>query len=361
MEHFKAKLNQRKVTDSLRGLKTTPAYLIDFCSNDYLGFAKTIQVPETSAMTGSTGSRLLRGNHAIHEEVEQIIALHHQVESALLFNSGYTANLGLIDCITERNHIILYDSLVHASIRDGIRLSTAKAYAFEHNNVVALQQQLEKHQGAIIWVITESVFSMDGDQAPLVAMADLCENYEAKLIVDEAHALGVFGENGAGLVNELELTNKVFASIITFGKALGCHGAAVIGNNLLRDYLINFCRAFIYTTALPPAAVQHIKQAYEQLLDNTQQELLHQNITLFKRQLKKSVRVIPSASAIQCIIISGNNPVKKAAAQLQQKGIDVRPILNPTVPAGQERLRICLHSFNTAEEISTLTKVINDL
>jgi len=361
MEHFTAKLNQRKVTDSLRGLKTSPAYLIDFCSNDYLGFAKSIQVTETTAMAGSTGSRLLRGNHAIHEEVEQIIAQHHLAESALLFNSGYTANLGLIDCITERNHIILYDALVHASIRDGIRLSTAKGYAFEHNNLTALQQQLEKHQGDTIWVITESVFSMDGDQAPLIAMADLCEKYEAKLIVDEAHALGVFGKNGAGLVNELGLTNKVFASIITFGKALGCHGAAVIGNNLLRDYLINFCRAFIYTTALPPAAVQHIKQGYQQLLDSRNQQQLHQNIALFKKQLKHTVRVIPSDSAIQCIIISGNEQVKLAAKQLQQKGMDVRPILSPTVPISQERLRICLHSFNTAEEISTLTKVINDL
>lgn len=361
MEHFTQKLSKRKQENALRVLPNRNNALVDFCSNDYLGFAKSIQVPETNTMVGSTGSRLLRGNHAIHEEVEQIIAKHHEAESALLFNSGYTANLGLIDCITERNHIILYDALAHASIRDGIRLSTAKGYAFEHNNLTALQQQLEKHQGATIWVITESVFSMDGDQAPLEAMVALCEKHQANLIVDEAHALGVFGKNGAGLVHELDLCNKVFARVITFGKALGTHGAAVLGSKQLKDYLINFCRAFIYTTALPPAAVQHIKQGYQQLLDSGNQQQLYQNIALFKKQLKHSVRVIPSDSAIQCIIISGNEQVKLAAKQLQQNGMDVRPILSPTVPVSQERLRICLHSFNTAEEISTLTNAINEL
>jgi 8-amino-7-oxononanoate synthase len=361
MEHFTQKLAKRKQENALRVLPNSNNSLIDFCSNDYLGFAKPMQTAQSISMVGSTGSRLLRGNHAIHEETEQIIALHHKAESALLFNSGYTANLGLIDCITERNHIILYDALAHASIRDGIRLSIAKGYAFEHNNLTALQQQLEKHQGAIIWVITESVFSMDGDQAPIVPMADLCEKYQANLIVDEAHALGVFGENGAGLVHELGICNKVFARIITFGKALGCHGAAIVGSNLLTDYLLNFCRAFIYTTALPPAAVQHIKQGYQQLLDSSNQQQLNQNIALFKKQLNHNVRIIPSISAIQCILISANKQVKLAAKQLQQKGMDVRPILSPTVPVSQERLRICLHGFNTAEEISTLTNAINEL
>ena len=360
MEHFTKKLAKRKQENALRVLPSSNHSLVDFCSNDYLGFA-TVNSEIHNLPSGATGSRLLKGNHTIHEKTEAFLADYHNSEAALLFNSGYTANLGLISTITERTHIVLYDELSHASLREGIQLSHAKSFSFKHNSLTDLKEKLSKWHGKVIWVITESVFSMDGDIAPLHEMASICHQYQAHLIVDEAHALGVFGMHGKGLINELKLENKVFARIVTFGKALGSHGAAVLGSKLLIDYLVNFCRAFIYTTALPPSQVAHILSQYKTLANGIAQEQLTKNIALFTSKLYNLSSLIPSKSAIQCIVVPGNNKVKAVAASFQQAGFDVRPILSPTVPSGQERLRICLHSFNTTEEINSLTKLIKEI
>jgi 8-amino-7-oxononanoate synthase len=217
-----------------------------------------------------------------------------------------------------------------------------------------------KQAKGICYVAIESVYSMDGDTPPIEAILALCENYGANLVVDEAHAIGLYK---FGLIDE-NLQNRIFAKIVTFGKALGCHGAVVLGSGLLREYLINFSRSFIYTTALPVHQIVAIKMSYELLINaDAEVDLLKNNIELFKENIKfkDQANLIASDSAIQCILLSDNNKAKETAAVLQNSGFDVRAILSPTVPAGSERIRICLHSFNTENEIIALTNILNDL
>lgn len=367
------KLDQRNENQSFR--KLSPSIdLIDFSSNDYLGFATSKTIFEQThhylnannfTQNGSTGSRLLSGNHTLNQIVEQQLTEFHNAESALIFNSGYTANMGFFSCVPQRNDIILFDEYCHASIRDGIRMSDAKGHKFRHNDLVHLDDMLQQHkQDTSIYIVTESVFSMDGDAPDLNALVKLCKKHDAQLIIDEAHAIGVFGENGSGKIQELKLENDVFARIITFGKALGCHGAAILGNIVLRDFLINFSRPFIYTTALSPHSLATISIAYKELInqhksDGSALKILRQNIIFFKAEMKrhKLQRLfIDSNSAIQSFIFSGNNNVKRISEELRQNGFDVKAILSPTVPKGQERLRFCVHSYNSTEEI---TKVMD--
>lgn len=358
--HINEKLNQRKQENAFRELKTNQ-HLVDFCSNDYLGLAKEPIIHLTNQFVenyGATGSRLISGNYKITEETEQFLADFYNVEAALIYNSGYNANIGLFQCLPQRNDTIIFDEFIHASIRDGIRLSNANHFSFEHNNTEALEKKLKQAKG-IIYVVVESVYSMDGDLAPIKAIVELCKKYQAALIVDEAHAVGIYGK-GKGLVEELKAENDVFARIVTFGKAFGTHGAAVLGSKSLKDYLINFSRAFIYTTALPLPSIISIKNAHEFLIKNLARiEKLKELIEYFKLSIVNyQLSIINSNSAIQCIIIPGNDAVKSVAKKIQEKGFDVRPVLSPTVLLGKERLRICLHSFNTKEEIEKLINVV---
>lgn len=365
------KLEFRKESNALRSLPI-PKNLIDFSSNDYLGLASSGElfdeihqylIDNDFKKNGATGSRLISGNHSLYQNTEEYIAQFHLAESALIFNSGYDANVGFFSSVPQRNDVILYDELCHASIRDGIQLSNAKSYKFAHNDVEDLEKLICKfssnsHLPSSIFIAIESVYSMDGDSPNLEEMIQLCEKYNCYLVVDEAHALGVFGDKGEGLIQILGLQNKVFARIMTFGKGLGCHGAAVLGCQELKSYLVNFARSFIYTTGLSMHSVATILKAYEQLVINgTSIQKLKENIVFFnqeKMRLGLKPMFVYSKSAIQCAIIPGNEKVKGIAIQLQEKGFDVKAILSPTVPEGQERLRICLHSYNTKEEISGL-------
>ncbi len=369
------KLQQREANNALRKL---PMHndLVDFASNDYLGFAKNEAIFDLShqlllnqklKINGATGSRLLSGNHKLYQITEDFIAEFHQSESALIFNSGYDANIGFFSSVPQRNDIILYDELCHASIRDGIQMSNAKAYKFQHNNVEDLEKQIIKlstnNQQPTTYIVTETVFSMDGDSPNLEELVNLCEKYNCNLVVDEAHALGVFGEYGQGLVQFQGLQEKVFARIITFGKGLGCHGAAILGSQDLKNYLVNFARSFIYTTALSPHSVATILIAYQHLKTEKESlEKLKSNIVFFnneKQMLGLKPLFVYSKSAIQCAIIPENEKVKSIANQLQEKGFDVKPILSPTVPQGQERLRFCLHSYNSEKQISEVLKQLS--
>ena len=360
-QHIQQQLDKRKQENAFRELKSNQQ-LVDFCSNDYLGFAKEPAIHQTNhhfENYGATGSRLISGNHVITEEVENYLANFYKTESALIFNSGYNANVGFFQCLPQRTDTIIYDEYIHASIRDGIKLSNAKNFAFEHNNLDAIENKLKQASG-LIYIVVESIYSMDGDQAPLKEITQLCKKYNAALIVDEAHAVGIFG-NGLGLVAELNLENDVFARVITFGKAFGGHGAAVRGSKSLKEYLINYSRAFIYTTALPLTSIVAIKNAHEFLLQNPLRiDELKELINYFKTSSLTTRHSSPSSfSAIHCLIIPSNTEVKQLAKKIQIHGFDVRPILSPTVPKGKERLRICLHSFNTKEQIDQLIKVIN--
>jgi 8-amino-7-oxononanoate synthase len=369
------KLEQREQNNSLRKL-ALPNHLIDFASNDYLGFSKSeaifnrthsFLIDNKIIQNGATGSRLLSGNHAVYQEAENYISKFHDSENALLFNSGYDANVGFFSAVPQRNDVILYDELSHASIRDGIQLSNAKSYKFQHNDFEDLERIILKlpsdnQQSTTIFVVTESVFSMDGDTPNLEKLVQLCNKNNCFLVVDEAHALGVFGDHGEGLVQMQGLQDEVFARIMTFGKGLGCHGAAILGSQKLIDYLVNFGRSFIYTTGLSPHSVATILVAYQHL--QTEKEALQklrENVIHFnqeKKQLGLNPLFVRSKSAIQSAIIPGNQKVKNIANQLQKKGFDVKAILSPTVPEGQERIRVCLHSYNSKEEISEMLQLL---
>ena len=257
------KIRERQDLNTYRELKL-PDRKIDFCSNDYLGIVKNrlLKFEEGySPLYGSTGSRLLAGNYPLIEDAEKSLATFHESEAALIFNSGYDANVGLLSSVPQRDDTILYDYLSHASIRDGIRLSFARAISFEHNNVSDLRNKIANASGNI-FVVTESVFSMDGDIAPIDELSEICNRYGAHLIVDEAHATGIIGERGEGLVQQSGFHSECFARVHTFGKAVGCHGAVVLGSHSLRNYLINFSRPFIYSTALPESAIMAINKSY---------------------------------------------------------------------------------------------------
>ncbi|MNK40243.1 8-amino-7-oxononanoate synthase [compost metagenome] len=364
-----AKLAQRNGANSLRKLPA-PNNLIDFSSNDYLGFSKSSQIFEQAhhyllenkiVQNGATGSRLISGNHNLYRETENYITAFHQAESAIIFNSGYDANVGLFSSVPQKRDMILYDEYIHASIRDGIRLSNAKAYKFSHNDVADLERLLKKayneNSENDIYVVTESVFSMDGDSPDLEKIKSLTGKYNAFLIIDEAHALGVMGKKGEGLVQ-----NKIFARIVTFGKGLGCHGAAILGSSQLKEYLVNFARSFIYTTGLPPHSLATILTAYNYLDNNfSERELLDNNIGFFSSEVNRlnlKDIFIKSESAIHCAVIPGNEKVKNISSVLRDNGFDVKAILSPTVPQGQERLRFCLHAYNTKQEITDVLQLL---
>lgn len=366
---LEASLLKRKEENALRAL-IQPSQLIDLSSNDYLGLARSEKLRgeidaflqnNGTANNGSTGSRLLSGNTAFAEKLEEYIASFHKAEAALIFNSGYDANLGLLSCVPHKGDTIIYDELIHASVHDGLKLNQASSYRFRHNDMAHLEERLKAAAGNI-FVVVESVYSMDGDVAPLTEMTRLCREYNANLIVDEAHATGIFGKEGSGKVNELGLEQEVFARVHTFGKALGVHGAAVVGSRLLRDYLVNFARSFIYTTALPLHSLAAVYCAYERMRQsNEEREKLSRLIRLFREGCGKDVTLVESISPVQCVIIEGNSNVKQAATELQQCGFDVRPILSPTVPRGQERLRICLHAFNTESQVTILADILTKI
>ena len=356
--------------DGLYRTLTINDSLVDFCSNDYLSFARNEilkqaalrAIAEGSYHNGSTGSRSLSGNTHIAEQLEQQIAAFHHAEAGLLFNSGYDANVGLFSCIARQDDTIITDELVHASMIDGCRLSYATRFKFKHNDLTELEQCLQRARGSI-FVGIESVYSMDGDTPPLREIVDLCEHYGANLIVDEAHATGVFGDHGRGVINAYGMEERVFARVHTFGKALGCHGAVVVGSYLLREYLINFARSFIFTTALPPHSIVAIKCAYDRLAsDEFDNSKLHALIGFFKKNYRScpGALLIRSSSPIQCIVISGADRVFEIAQKLQQRGFDVRAIRAPSVPVGQERLRVCLHQHNSEEEIAGVLNVLNE-
>jgi len=364
------KLNLRKESDSFRKLYNQEN-LVDFSSNDYLGFASNKNISKkvkerldsTKYLNGSTGSRLLSGNLEIHEEVENYLSNFFNCPSSLLFNSGYAANIGLLSSVPERGDIILFDELCHASIRDGIRLSNAKSYSFRHNSLADLEKRYNTTatKDSTVYIVVESIYSMDGDMAPLIEISDFCDNMKCFLMVDEAHSTGVFGEKGKGLIDELGIQEKVFARIVTFGKALGCHGAVILGSNDLRNYLINFSRSFIYTTSMPVHNTLTILYAFQELEVTKEISKLKKNIDKFKEEIERNKlndKFITSNSSIQGCIIGNPSKVKAIASNFKNNNFDVKAILSPTVPKGTERLRFCIHSYNSFSQIEAVLKLI---
>ena len=367
-EYLESKIAKRKQDNTLRDLNLKQCH-IDFTSNDYFGLAKSEELHETvleAAATyhsnGSGGSRLLSGNSELAITLEAKLAKVHKAEAALLYSNGYSANIGLLSVIAGKNDVIIYDSLCHASLKDGARLSLCRSYSFRHNDLTDLEKKLKKETGNK-FVVVEAIYSMDGDIPDLLPLALLCERYNAALIVDEAHANGVIGENGAGLCVSLNLQDRIFARVFTFGKAMGVFGAAIIGSRLLMDYLINVSRTFIYTTALPPVSLIAIDKSYDKVVSGWEQwqKKLEDLISYFQGSIARApYESLISHSQIQGVFVPGNNNVKLISAKLQAAGIDARPIVSPTVPRGTERIRICLHVFNSEAEINSMIEILSN-
>lgn len=361
-DRISRELNKRAQNNNLRKLQVKTG-LIDFCSNDYLGLARSKELFDNihSAcagykFNGGTGSRLLTGNSTLAESTEKQLGGIFHSEAALIFNSGYTANLALFSTLPKRRDTIIYDELAHACIKEGARLSPAKRYSFKHNDLEDLENKVKKATGNI-FIAIESVYSMDGDESPLEAMIMLAVKYQAHIIIDEAHTTGLSTKKDTRLSESPGLSAQPLLRTYTFGKAMGIHGAVVCGNKILIDYLINFARPFIYTTAPPPHFYIAIQEAFK-IQKQALQLQLHKNINLFnnlfENRLKKQYHKLSSTHPIQSLLVPGNDHAKKASIYLENAGFDVRAILSPTVPKGKERLRICLHSFNTHQDIERL-------
>jgi len=350
--NIKKSLESRLSNGLLRELSPRNVKKVDFMSNDYLGLAS--MKFENSCDSGATGSRLISGTTQRHLNVEKKLANYYRSDAALVFNSGYTANLGLFSSLASKRDLYLYDELIHASIREGISASTASSFKFKHNDIHDLKKRLNRLQSKYenIFVIVESIYSMDGDAAPL---QELCAIDGVYLIVDEAHALGYYK---SGMVTELGLENRVFARIMTFGKALGFHGAVVLGSNALKSFLINYAKAFIYTTALSESDMQEIWDRHQCVFNGNLSEILRNKVNSYLKCVKNIPSFSNNHSSIQILVVGDVEKTKRIESEVTQKGFALKAILSPTVKKGEERLRICLHTYNSDQEIEELIKLL---
>jgi 8-amino-7-oxononanoate synthase len=368
-------LDSLKAQGRFRSLK--PPFGIDFTSNDYLGYGSgrlRISPAFTPGhedpgqargyITTGLASRLLRGHHPIWDEVEAALAVWHGAESVLVMNSGFTANEGLISTIVEPGDWVASDELNHACIVEGLRICRPRKFAFRHNDLNHLEDGLKKEAasrppGREMFVITESLFSMDGDRAPLTEIVALAKRQGAHVIVDEAHSTGCFGRSGSGIVDELGLRSRVLATVHTGGKALGVTGAYICGSQLLRDYLVNKCRHLIFTTALPPAiGAWWLDMLPRVRCDDAGRGTLHANTARFHASLRD--RGIPTIgdSYIVPVVLGEDTRAVAVAARLQDLGYDIRAIRPPSVPQGTSRLRISIHADHSPELVDRLAEHI---
>jgi 8-amino-7-oxononanoate synthase len=367
-KRIKKKINHLIDENALRTLREPDNLLIDFNSNDYLGLARSAELHQeilersesvAPQLNGATGSRLLSGNSKYIETVERKLAGIFYSETTLIFNSGYTANMGVLSSIPQKGDTIFYDERSHACIKDGARLSLAKRFSFRHNDVDNLRDKLKKNAEGLSFIVVESIYSMDGDQCPLAELVEVAKEFDALIILDEAHSTGIMGGGGSGLAVTMNLEEHIPIRIYTFGKAMGVHGACVACSEDLKKFLINFSRPFIYTTALPQHSVASIDCAFDYLWKNLHlQKTLVEKTALFKRNCLAQTH---SDSPIQPIVIPGIKFVKAISETLSKQGFDIRPILSPTVKPGMERLRICLHTFNDDQQIVELSSTLNQV
>ncbi len=335
--------------------------VILLCSNNYLGLANHPSVKKAANKAikefgcGSGASRLISGTMTLHSELEKKIAHFKNTNSALIFNSGYHANIGMLSALMKKKDIVFCDELNHASIIDGCRLSGAETTIYPHKNMDALERHLKKSNGyKKKLIVTDGVFSMDGDIAPLPDIVFLAKKYSAFTMVDDAHATGVFGKKGKGTAEHFNLSsNEIDIQMGTFGKALGSFGAYIAGNNELIDYLINRARPFIYTTALPPAVLAASLSAIEMIQSKPDlRKKLWKNVDYFKKELqKKGFKNFGSQSQIIPIIIGNSKKVVMASEYLFNKGVFVAGIRPPAVSRKKEMLRITIISSHTRKDL----------
>lgn len=393
--------------DRLRRIPQPRPDLVDFCSNDYLGLARAA-ARASAPMSGAGGARLLAGTHAAHLSLERACATHFQAEAALLFNSGYQANVGLLSALGQRGDTFLHDAACHASIKDGMRLSLAQHFAFAHNDLQDLERLLAKTKGNR-YIVVERLYSMDGDWCDLTAILRMAEAHGAWVVVDEAHSVGLDvrgetkpdGKSEVGSEKRKDESEKVhgvahrdfpgdrpplstfhfhlasspngedsppsdhegsalLARMAGFGKAVGLMGAAVLGSQALIDFLVNRSRAWIYSTAMPPALAAAIEGNIATMAGMAAERA---RLRRLRQELEAALagagwEVVRGDSPIYPLVAPGNARCKALAAKAQAAGFDVKAVLAPTVPAGAERIRIVLHAFNTAEEVRGLAAAL---
>lgn len=325
---------------------------IDFSSNDYLSLANHPLLRQRMAAAiehegvGSTGSRLLRGDRDSFAAIEGRFARFKGTEASLYFATGYSANIGVLATLPEEGDLLFSDALNHASIIDGMRLARARRVIYPHNDVEALRRLLEDAPpDAMKIVVTESLFSMDGDEAPLRELAQLCRETGSALIVDEAHAVGIYGKRGSGLIEEQGIEDQVFVAVNTCGKALGTSGAFVTGSAETIDYLVQRARSFIFSTAPTPAIASAIDAALDIIEGEPERRarLLERSARLRNLLAAQGLAVSPGRSQILSLIIGENRAAVEIATAMQEQGFDVRAIRPPTVPPGTARLRISVN------------------
>ncbi len=325
--------------------------LINLSSNNYLGFADNRQITEEflsyaklDYSFGSASARLLTGTLPVYDELEELICHLYRKEKALIFNSGYHANVGINSSIAGKGDVIFSDKLNHASIIDGMKLSDGKFFRYPHNDMVALEKLLirerDNYNNAVI--VSESVFSMDGDIADISKLVELKEKYNCILILDEAHAFGVFGNSGLGVCEELGIIDKVDLIVGTFGKAIGSMGAFAVSNSTLIEYLTNKARSFIFSTALPPINIAFTKWIIEKKLPETSKK--RENMLSIAKKAGSQSHIIP-------VIIGGNKETSDVCDILYKNGYFTLPIRPPTVPEGTSRLRLSLTTEITEKEL----------
>ncbi|MFA6122568.1 8-amino-7-oxononanoate synthase [Sphingomonas sp.] len=365
-------LNDLKALDSAARLRRLqPRTGLDFSSNDYLGLARAERLRGAVAAAlargvaiGSGGSRLLRGNDPEHEALEAEAAAFFGSEAALSFSSGYAANAALLSTLPQRGDLIVHDALIHASAHEGMRLARAESVATPHNDATAVDQAIAdwRRRGGTgrAWIAVESLYSMDGDRAPLADLAAVAARHAAMLLIDEAHATGVFGPDGRGLAADLEGAENVI-TLRTCGKALGCEGALLCGPRTMRDFLVNRGRAFIFSTAPSPLMASAVRESLRILADEPERRDRLSALTAFAERTLAPCGVTPTGSQILPLIIGADAPTMRLAAALQAAGFDIRGIRPPTVPPGTARLRVSL-TLNVGEaEIAALAEMLLEL
>lgn len=362
-------LRQRRLLDSPQAehIQTNNQHYLSFCSNDYLGLANhpllisTMQQAAGEAGVGSGASNLITGHHRYHDSLEKQLATFVGMPAALLFSTGYMANIGVLGALAGRGDAIFADKLNHACLNDGSYYSLADFHRFPHNDVSALENLLKASHAKRKLIAVDAVFSMDGDIAPLTEYLALCERYDAYLYVDDAHGFGVLGEHGQGSLNHLQLKSPRIIMMATLGKAAGVAGAFVAGEQVVIDYLIQTAKSYVYSTPAPPAlsatlsaSVKLIEQG-----DHLRAQLQHSIATL-KRHLKLiKWQLMPSETAVQPLLVGSNHDALKLSEYLQSKGILVPAIRPPTVPKNTARLRISLSAGHSEEDVLALAQIIN--
>jgi 8-amino-7-oxononanoate synthase len=363
-------LRQRRLLDSPQAetIATNNQQFLSFCSNDYLGLANhpqliaTMQQAAGEAGVGSGASNLITGHHRYHDNLEKQLASFVNMPAALLFSTGYMANIGVLGALAGRGDAIFADKLNHACLNDGSYYSLADFHRFPHNDVSALENLLKASRAKRKLIAVDAVFSMDGDIAPLTEYLALCERYDAYLYVDDAHGFGVLGEHGQGSLNHLRLKSPRIIMMATLGKAAGVAGAFVAGEQVVIDYLIQTAKSYVYSTPAPPAlsatlsaSVKLIEQG-----DHLRAQLQHSIATL-KRHLKLiKWQLMPSETAVQPLLVGSNHDALKLSEYLQSKGILVPAIRPPTVPKNTARLRISLSAGHSEDDVLALAQMINE-